>query len=116
MDQSADPRLIGRGFVSHGQTNIYGAPKLEFTTLATDVVAGSEFIEVVGSQPPEGWRVGDTLLLVGTEVDASLLNRSNQAALIAAADMITHKLKLEQINEGFDLMKKGESIRSVVIY
>src|SRR6187455_3458191 len=29
-------------------------------------------------------------------------------------ELITHKLKLEQINEGFDLMKRGESIRSVV--
>ncbi len=31
-------------------------------------------------------------------------------------DLITHKLKLEQINDGFDLMTKGESIRSVVVY
>lgn len=29
-------------------------------------------------------------------------------------DLITHKLKLEDINRGFDLMKAGESIRSVV--
>lgn len=29
-------------------------------------------------------------------------------------DLITHKLKLEDINEGFRLMKTGESIRSVV--
>jgi len=31
-------------------------------------------------------------------------------------DLITHTLKLEQINEGFDLMARGESIRSVVVY
>ncbi|HEU0222564.1 MAG TPA: S-(hydroxymethyl)glutathione dehydrogenase/class III alcohol dehydrogenase [Paracoccaceae bacterium] len=30
--------------------------------------------------------------------------------------MITHTLKLEEINQGFDLMHKGESIRSVVVY
>lgn len=30
--------------------------------------------------------------------------------------MITHKLKLEDINEAFDLMHAGKSIRSVVIY
>ncbi len=30
--------------------------------------------------------------------------------------LITHKLRLDQINEGFDLMKRGESIRSVVTY
>jgi len=31
-------------------------------------------------------------------------------------DLITHTLPLERINEGFDLMKRGESIRSVVLY
>jgi S-(hydroxymethyl)glutathione dehydrogenase/alcohol dehydrogenase len=31
-------------------------------------------------------------------------------------DLITHRLPLEQINDGFELMKRGESIRSVVIY
>jgi S-(hydroxymethyl)glutathione dehydrogenase/alcohol dehydrogenase len=30
--------------------------------------------------------------------------------------MITHILPLEKINEAFDLMHKGESIRSVVVY
>ena len=30
--------------------------------------------------------------------------------------MITHILKLEDINNGFDLMHSGESIRSVVVY
>ncbi len=30
--------------------------------------------------------------------------------------LITHTLKLEQINEGFALMERGESIRSVVVY
>jgi S-(hydroxymethyl)glutathione dehydrogenase/alcohol dehydrogenase len=30
--------------------------------------------------------------------------------------MITHKLTLDEINKGFDLMHSGESIRSVVVY
>jgi S-(hydroxymethyl)glutathione dehydrogenase / alcohol dehydrogenase len=30
--------------------------------------------------------------------------------------LITHRMPLERINEGFDLMKFGEAIRSVVIY
>jgi len=30
--------------------------------------------------------------------------------------LITHILPLERINEGFDLMHKGESIRAVVVY
>lgn len=35
---------------------------------------------------------------------------------ISIDDMITHRLTLEQINDGFDLMKRGESIRSVIVY
>ena len=31
-------------------------------------------------------------------------------------DLITHKLKLDDINKGFDLMHSGESIRSVVVF
>jgi S-(hydroxymethyl)glutathione dehydrogenase/alcohol dehydrogenase len=31
-------------------------------------------------------------------------------------DLITHKLPLPDINKGFDLMRAGESIRSVVVY
>jgi S-(hydroxymethyl)glutathione dehydrogenase/alcohol dehydrogenase len=31
-------------------------------------------------------------------------------------ELITHKLPLAQINEGFELMRRGESIRSVVVY
>jgi S-(hydroxymethyl)glutathione dehydrogenase/alcohol dehydrogenase len=30
--------------------------------------------------------------------------------------LITHKLKLDDINRGFELMERGESIRSVVVY
>ncbi len=35
---------------------------------------------------------------------------------IAIDDLITHRLKLDDINRGFELMKSGESIRSVVVY
>jgi S-(hydroxymethyl)glutathione dehydrogenase / alcohol dehydrogenase len=31
-------------------------------------------------------------------------------------ELITHRLPLERINEGFDLMKSGQSIRSVVVF
>jgi S-(hydroxymethyl)glutathione dehydrogenase/alcohol dehydrogenase len=31
-------------------------------------------------------------------------------------DLITHTLKLDDINKGFELMHAGESIRSVVVY
>jgi len=31
-------------------------------------------------------------------------------------DLITHTLKLDEINKGFELMRRGESIRSVVVF
>ena len=36
--------------------------------------------------------------------------------LIQIDPMITHRLTLDEINKGFDLMHAGESIRSVVVY
>lgn len=86
LSQAEDPTLIGRGFISHGRTNIFGAEKVEFTSLLGDAVAGDGFIALTDAVVPNGWQVGDTLLLAGTEVDATLLNSANQAAEILAAD------------------------------
>ncbi|MEM6470119.1 MAG: G8 domain-containing protein [Planctomycetota bacterium] len=86
MDPSEDPTLIGRGVITHGQTNIYGAEKLEFTTLAVDAAPGDSFIELTDSVIPEGWQIGDTLLLAGTEVDSNLLNSPNIGQQILDAD------------------------------
>ena len=35
---------------------------------------------------------------------------------IAIDPLITHRMKLDDINTAFDLMHAGESIRSVVVY
>nr|HET7857810.1 S-(hydroxymethyl)glutathione dehydrogenase/class III alcohol dehydrogenase [Caldimonas sp.] len=35
---------------------------------------------------------------------------------IKVDELITHRLTLDEINRGFELMKRGESIRSVVVY
>lgn len=86
LSQVEDPTLVGRGFISHGATNIYGAEKTEHTTLAGDALAGVSFIDLSDAVLPLGWQVGDTLLLAGTEVDASLLNNAGQGAAIVAAD------------------------------
>lgn len=86
LSQTEDPTLVGRGFISHGATNIFGAEKTEITTLLGDATAGANFLELTDGATPSGWMVGDTLLVAGTEVDASLLNNANQAAAILAAD------------------------------
>jgi len=86
LSQIEDPLLIGRGFISHGSISIYGAVKIEHTTLFGDAAAGDSFIELTDVLAPNGWQVGDTLLLAGTEVDTALLNNQNQGAAIVAAD------------------------------
>jgi Zn-dependent alcohol dehydrogenase len=65
----------------------------------------------------EGPRAGEVLI----EVKATGICHTDYYTLSGADpegidDLITHRLPLERINEGFDLMKKGESIRSVVLY
>jgi S-(hydroxymethyl)glutathione dehydrogenase/alcohol dehydrogenase len=35
---------------------------------------------------------------------------------IAIDPLITHKMPLDKINDAFDLMHVGESIRSVIVY
>lgn len=86
LSQAEDPTLVGRGFIAHGRTNLHGAEKREFTTLSGDAAAGASFIELSNALIPEGWRVGDTLLVAGTEVNDALLNSANVAAAIEAAD------------------------------
>ncbi|WP_425400608.1 Ig-like domain-containing protein [Aeoliella sp.] len=105
LSQAEDPTLVGRGFISHGVTNIYGAAKQEYVTLAADATAGDSFIRLTGAAVPNGWRVGDTLLLVGTEANPALLNTGNQAAAILAADADNSRFADELLEiTGFELV------------
>ncbi|MEM6566476.1 MAG: G8 domain-containing protein, partial [Pseudomonadota bacterium] len=65
IDQTWDPTLISRGALIHGETTIFGAEKLAFTSLETPVSAGSTSIML--SEDPTGWRVGDEITIAGTE-------------------------------------------------
>ncbi|MEL6109125.1 MAG: G8 domain-containing protein, partial [Planctomycetota bacterium] len=95
LNQTFDPTLVGRGFITHGVTNIHGAPKAEFTTLRGDAFADDAFIELTDASIPLGWQVGDTLLLVGTDVDNSLLNSPGIGAAIEAADAANARFRDE---------------------
>jgi Ca2+-binding RTX toxin-like protein len=65
IDRSVDPTLLGRGLISHGKARIYGADKSEFLALQSQATAGDNVI--VLKEVPQGWRVGDQLVLGGTE-------------------------------------------------
>lgn len=73
IDVSWDPQLLSRGVISHGEIEIHGAEKDTFLKVAADPMAGDTSITL--EAPPEGWQVGDRLVLTGTHlVDAPFQN------------------------------------------
>jgi hypothetical protein len=64
IDTSWDPTLVSRGVISHGEVEIHGAEKTAFLKVATAPMRGATTITL--EEAPEGWRVGDTIVLTGT--------------------------------------------------
>ncbi len=63
-----DPLRIGQGVITHGRVVIAGARKTPYVALAGNGVSAGESsltLETV----PEGWRVGDQLVVLGTDED-----------------------------------------------
>ncbi|MEO7199518.1 MAG: G8 domain-containing protein, partial [Dokdonella sp.] len=64
IDTGWDPRLLSRGLIAHGQVEIHGARKTVHGKVQVDPIAGQSTLQMATA--PEGWRVGDTLVLTGT--------------------------------------------------
>lgn len=64
-----DMGQLSKGIVTHGQVRIYGEDKTDFITLQQDAHAGDNRLVLSGN--PQGWSVGDTLILGGTSYDAN---------------------------------------------
>jgi hypothetical protein len=64
IDTSWDPKLFSRGVISHGEAEIHGAGKTSFLKVASAPMAGDTTISL--AEAPEGWQVGDTIVLTGT--------------------------------------------------
>lgn len=69
ISRTADPLVLSRGFITHGATQIYGAEKKPHTTLLNQALAGSTVLRLSDTAIPQGWNVGDILLVAGTEAD-----------------------------------------------
>jgi S-(hydroxymethyl)glutathione dehydrogenase/alcohol dehydrogenase len=50
------------------------------------------------------------------ELDVPMLVDMYMANGFMLGDLVTHRLRLEEINKAFDLMRSGEAIRSVIVY
>ncbi len=66
IDVSWDTQLLSRGVVSQGTVEIYGDEKDTFLKVAIDAMAGDTSLTL--EAPPDGWAVGDRLVLTGTKL------------------------------------------------
>ncbi len=68
LDSKWDPDQLTKGLVSHGAVNIHGADKADQLALAGDVTKGSSVLKF--KDTPNGWQVGDRIVLGGTRYDS----------------------------------------------
>lgn len=66
IDVAWDPMLLSRGVISHGDFQTHGAEKETFLKVAADPMAGDTTLTL--EEAPEGWQVGDRLVLTGTRL------------------------------------------------
>lgn len=64
IDVSWDPMLLSRGVIVHGTLQVHGATKTPHLKLSNDAFAGTDTLHLQSS--PQGWQVGDTLVVTGT--------------------------------------------------
>lgn len=80
IDTAWDPSQLSRGLVTHGTVRIFGSDKLDFVSLAQDARAGDRELVLdlpSGMTSPQGWQVGDRLVLGGTEFKGGGSNEDN---------------------------------------
>lgn len=65
IDLALDPSILGRGAILMGRTEIYGAAKQAFTTVSQFPQVGDTYVQLANS--PSGWRVGDRIVIAGTD-------------------------------------------------
>lgn len=84
IDVAWDPMLLSRGLISHGKIEVHGAEKDTFLRLAEDPMAGDTSLVLEGA--PEGWNVGDRLVITGTEMGTRTRGASGTQREITTQD------------------------------
>jgi hypothetical protein len=77
-----DPLRIGQGILTNGLFLAYGAEKLPYIGISGEGVARGEQT-VMLDESPDGWRVGDTVVVLGT---SELGNQSEERTITALSD------------------------------
>ena len=84
IDVEWDPRLLSRGIVTLGSVEINGAEKETFLKVAVDPLKGDTTLTL--EAPPEGWQVGDRLVLTGTHLVSTKGTPKDQPITVATED------------------------------
>jgi Ca2+-binding RTX toxin-like protein len=69
IDRAWDPFAISRGLIAHGRVSMYGAAVTPFAAIAGGAVVGSRALAL--SFVPNGWKIGDTLVIAATVTGAT---------------------------------------------
>lgn len=93
IDLAVDPRQLGKGAIFHGRTVIHGAEKTSFVVAAEPPRAGETSLSL--AEAPEGWQVGDRLVIAGTKADAT----GEETAVITAIEGSTVSLERPLVHD-----------------
>ncbi|MEM9775743.1 MAG: G8 domain-containing protein, partial [Chloroflexota bacterium] len=100
IDRNADPKQVGRGAVLSGPVEVVGAQKTHRITAGTFPKAGDS--ELVLSSVPTGWRVGDQLIITGSQGKTSDEVRTI-TAINGATILLDKPLSLDHVPPKADL-------------
>lgn len=67
IDTDWDPMLLSRGMIAHGTVEIFGDAKDSHEKVIDDPMQGDT--SVTFATLPEGWQIGDTIVIAGTTYD-----------------------------------------------
>ena len=87
IDKSIDPDQLGNGLIAIGEVQIHGAKKLPYTTLKNPALETTTTIQLDGDL--SSWRVGDKILIVGTNGDSKTEDELREIVKITSNGTIT---------------------------
>ena len=87
VTKATDDKQLSRGAILMGPVEIYGASKTPWLALASHPKAGESTLELASE--PQGWQVGDTLVVAATDLNDPT---SDDVATIAAINGTTVQL------------------------
>lgn len=90
LDMEADPTLLSRGVIVHGDTRIYGEEKTAHMPLEVDGLEGDVHLQL--SDVPINWHVGDQVIVASTEGDTDEFRviESIDGQTVSLTEPLTH--------------------------